>query len=335
MVTIRDVARESGVSVATVSYVLNNGPRPVSPKTRERVVAVMRRLDYHPNAVARSLVRRRTQTLGVVVGHVQPEVVTNNYYAGVLAGIFAGAYQRSYNVVFFTEQGTITQIERHIRTQQPDGVLMIAPDIGLELPARLGHVGIPLGIVGAEGVYTETGALQIDVDNVLGTRLAVEHLLERGHTQVLHMMGTPGQASVQVRREVFEQVMREHGLSITDDRILECTFDPVSDAQLLAQRLAHNPPTAIFAGNDDLALTALQVIKEQGLRIPEDIAVVGFDDGPLAAHVAPGLTTIRQPMRAIGEAIVCGLADQLEGTHPHPEVRLLHFAPELIVRGST
>ena len=335
MATIRDVARESGVSVATVSYVLNNGPRPVSAKTRERVAATIQRLDYHPNAAARSLVRRRTQTLGVVVGHVQPEVVTNGYYAGILSGIFSAAYQRHYNIVFFTEQGATPQVESHIRTQRPDGVLMISPDSGLELPQRLTRAGIPVGIVGSEGEYSSTGALQLDVDNVQGARLAVEHLLERGHRKIIHLTGDPNQPSARVRREVFEAVLKEQGIQVAPEDILCCNFDPAHDALLLLQRVAQEPrPTAIFAGNDDLGLTALRALKERQLRIPDDVAVIGFDDAPLAAYITPGLTTIYQPMRAIGEAIVHRLADQIEGNYNLSE-SVQHFAPRLVVRGST
>ena len=342
MATIRDVAKESGVSVATVSYVLNNGPRPVRAETRERVVSTMRRLNYHPNAVARSLVRQRTHVMGILVGDAQSEIVTNYYYAGILAGVFAGARLRGYNITFFTAAATDQGIEHHIRAQRPDAMLVIAPQLGQDLPKRLKSVGIPLGVVGADECYVDSAAVCLDVDNVAGMQLGMQHLRERGHQpgSIAFALGDPNQESTRIRRTVYEQTLRDWGAEPQEQDIIAHSFySNIVYAAVRARLELPHPPTAIFAGNDGIALAAMQAIRDSGRRVPEDVAVIGYDDWPIAAHITPGLTTIQQPMHDIGEAVVFALADRLE---ENLEDKVLstksmvkRFMPSLIVRGST
>ena len=325
------------MSVATVSYVLNNGPRSVRPETRERVVSTMRRLNYHPNAVARSLVRKRTHVMGILVGDEQSEIVTNNYYAGILAGVFAGARQRSYNITFFTAAETDKDIEHLIRAQRPDAMLMIAPRLGQDLPRRLKSVGIPLGVVGAGESYHEAATICVDVDNVAGMRLAMQHLWERGHRKIVYAIGNPNQESTQIRRTVFEEVLREWGIEPREQDFIAHSFHAEVAYTAIQQRLEQLPtPTAIVAGNDGIAQAALQAIRDSGRRVPEDVAVIGYDDWPVASSMMPGLTTIQQPMHEIGEAVVQSLANLIENKKSLTEaIHLQRFSPTLIVRGST
>lgn len=332
MATIRDVARESGVSVATVSYVLNDGPRPVSPHTRERVLAVMKSLDYHPNAIARSLVRRRTQTLGVLLGPVQPEVVTNNYYAGILSGVFAGATHRGYNILFFTAGTDETQI----RAQKPDGVLMISPSLGEELPHRLARARVPLAVIGSGDAYKGEGVLCLDVDHAAGIQQALCHLRERGYARIVHLMGSDNIESMRARRACYEKQMAQWGLPV---ELFGGSFEQDEMRQEIAAWLrAQSAPVALIAGNDDLALWTLQVAQELGKRIPKDLAVVGFDDCPLAPYTQPALTTVRQPMRRIGERAVEVLVDKIEAsaatTTATEPLQGTYFKPTLVIRES-
>jgi DNA-binding LacI/PurR family transcriptional regulator len=336
MVTIRDVARESGVSVATVSYVLNNGPRPVRAETRERVVSTMRRLNYHPNAVARSLVRQRTQVIGILVGDEQSEIVTNNYYAGILAGVFSGARQRDYNVTFFTADRTGEKIEHQIRAQRPDAMLMIAPRSEQDLPKRLKSVGMPLGVVGCGETFREIAVVSLDVDNGAGMQLGMQHLWERGHRHIAYAMGEQTQESARARRGFYEAFLCAQGVSLDARDVIAHSFYSDVVYQATRKRLERLPtPTAIIAGNDGIALAVLQAVRDSGRRVPEDIAVLGYDDWPMATYVTPGLTTIRQPMHEIGEAVVVALADHLEGKELAAEPIVRWFAPTLVVRGST
>lgn len=331
MATIRDVAKESGVSVATVSYVLNNGPRPVSASARQRVTAAVQRLNYHPNSVARSLVRRRTYCLGVLLGAVEPEVVTNAYYAGVFAGIFAQAQMMGYDIRILTSQMGKTGSEHQIRAQQHDGVLCLAPPQGDDLPLRLRAAGVPVVTV-ASASYE--GITCIDVDNPVGTRLAMEHLMQLGHRRVAYLMSSVTVDSALQRRQTYEDVLREWGIEPLAEDIIgrEVSWDGAYQA--MRERLQQPAiPTAVFAFNDGLAMQAIRAIRDEGLCMPEEVSVVGYDDAPLSAYLAPGLTTVRQPLQEIGQKGVKKLVQLIEGQIEPGSAHL--FAPELIVRGST
>jgi len=332
MATIRDVARESGVSVATVSYVLNNGPRAVSPAARQRVTEAMARLNYHPNSVARSLVRRRTHCLGVLLGAVEPEVVTNNYYAGVLSGIFAQARASGYDLRILTSHYVEAGEEHHLRAQQLDGAIVLVPLQGNDIASRLDAVGVPAVVVGAS--LGSQQPLTVDVDNALGTRLAMEHLLALGHRRIVYLMGSPQQSSVQQRRCAFEAILREWGIAPETQLTIGGDFNSaVAYAEIVRCLAQPQPPTAVFAGNDDLALQALKAAHALGLHVPQDLSIIGYDDSVLGPYLTPPLTTVRQPMRQIGEAAVRKLVKQIKGEKLTECVQL--FTPELIVRGST
>lgn len=331
MATIRDVARESGVSVATVSYVLNNGPRPVREDTRERVTATMRRLNFHPNAVARSLVRRSTNCIGVLFGDVEPTVVTNYYVSGVLAGIFAKAQEREYDVRLFTSFKRDGSAEHSLQAQQPDGMIVLAPPTSCRMAERLSVIGVPTVLVSTPEVRDSIPF--VDVDNVLGARLAVEHLIGLGHRRIAHVMGNPSQYSAVVRRDTFEAVLLEHGLVFSEENIVGSSFDQKDVYESVYQALQRpNRPTAFFAANDGLALSTMNAARDSGLRVPEDISVIGHDDFPIAEYLTPALTTIRQPMLDIGISATSMLFDQFENKEIVKEQLL---PPKLIVRGST
>lgn len=332
MATIRDVARESGVSVATVSYVLNNGPRTVSPAARQRVTEAVARLNYHPNTVARSLVRRRTHCIGVLLGAVEPEVVTNNYYAGILSGVFAQARSSGYDLRILTSHHVQPGEEHQLRAQQLDGAIVLVPPIGNDIAVRLETVGVPSVVVGAS--VSADQPLTVDVDNTLGTRLALEHLLKLGHRRIAYLMGAPTQSSVHQRRCAYEAILEEWGIALQPKYLVGGDFDSaVAYAEIELCLSSPEPPTAVFAGNDDLAVQVLKAATLLGLRVPEDLSVVGYDDSLLGPYLSPPLTTVRQPMRRIGEAAVWKLIQRIESSPFEVPVQL--FTPELVVRGST
>ena len=331
MATIRDVAKESGVSVATVSYVLNNGPRPVSASARQRVTAAMQRMNYHPNTVARSLVRGRTHCLGVLLGPVEPEVVTNPYYAGVFSGIFAASQVVGYDIRILTSQMGKDGSEYQIRAQQPDGVLCLVPSQDQKMPPRLEAVGVPVVTIASAPWEGITG---IDVDNQAGARLAMEHLLHLGHRRITYFMGPATVDSAQQRCQTYQQILREWEPVASEQDIVGRDFDWSGAYRAIRERLTQGElPTAFFAFNDTLAMEAIRAIHDAGLRVPQDISVVGYDDAPLAPYLTPALTTVRQPLREIGEAAVKELVRRIEGEAEPGQVHL--FAPELIVRSST
>jgi DNA-binding LacI/PurR family transcriptional regulator len=188
-------------------------------------------------------------------------------------------------------------------------------------------------VVGTGGIYLSENALCIDIDSEAGILLALEHLRSRGYQRIVHLAGTPNIHSVAVRRHSYESQMQQWGMPC---EVIGDSFEAEQVCASIRQWLESAEfPCAILAGNDDLALIALRMIREQGLRIPEDIAIVGFDDCPMAEHCSPSLTTIRQPIREIGEAIVQALVDRIEDKSTVADTVVKRFEPTLIVRGST
>ena len=329
--TIRDVAEACGVSVTTVSVVLNNAPRPVRAEVRERVIEVAKRLDYHPNEVARGLVRQRSNSLGVLFGEVEPGIVGDYYAAGVLSGVVSRAQQTEYDLHLFTWRWTDARLSApRVRAQQPDGVLVLVPTKGSDMPRGLRDVGLPVVCISTPD---DDSTPYVDVDNALGAALAARHLLSLGHSKIAHLSAGPSQRSVEVRRDAFVQAAIEGGGAPPDVRIIGEGFGR-DDAYAAAWALLKEAdrPTAIFATNDPLALQVLHAARDLGIRVPEQLSVVGFDDFPVASLLTPPLTTLRQPLERIGDDAVRLLLRQIEGRTT--ENRRL-VPPELIVRGST
>jgi LacI family transcriptional regulator len=336
MATIRDVAKQSGVSVATVSYVLNDGPRPVRPETRQRVLEVMHRLNYHPNAMARGLVRRRMHTLGVLFGLVEPEIVTNPYAAAVLQGILASAADLGYNITLFPQPWKdAPHSAAAFRDRRNDGVLVVAPVEGSDMVPSLAALGLPLVVVSAPSPVA--GVPSVDVDNALGARLATEHLLSLGHTRIAHLGGDTVHHSVSVRQESFRATLAEVGVPLPPEYLVQGTYDPTYLRTLARNLLAlPKPPTAIFAGNDMIAFAVMEVAREESIAVPEQLSVVGFDDIATASLVTPPLTTIRQPLATLGSRAVRLLAQRVEGSDDAPPVPPQTLeTPTLVVRSTT
>ncbi len=338
MATIRDVAKASGVSVATVSYVLNNGPRPVRPQTRERVLAVMRHLNYHPNAMARGLIRRRMNTVGVLFGQIESAIVTNPYAASVLQGILSAAAELNYNVTLFPKQWVnVRHSAAAIRDRRTDGVLVIAPLDDSDMVPGLAALGVPMVVV--SGLDYDLNVPSFDVDNIAGARLAVEYLLSLGHRRIGHISGSLRFDSARTRRKEFLETLKAAGITVPDEYIVEGDYSGYGDVPEILRRFLAlpDPPTALFAGNDQIALTILNAANAMNIAIPQRISLIGFDDIPLAPMLSPPLTTSRQPLDAMGALAVRKLVNLIEGASvsENPEQLRYLAKPELIIRKTT
>lgn len=334
--TLSDVANSAGVSLYTASVVLN-GARSntrVSEATRRRILESAATLRYHPNAMARGLVHRRMQTLGVFFGVVEPSIIIMNPYAStLLQGVLKVAAESAYRVTIFTEpwQDAATSALR-FRDGRTDGVLVIAPPLDIDLLPGLASLGLSLSVIAAPG--ERYGIPAVDVDNAKGIRLAVEHLIGLEHHRIAHITGNPNMASVPVRRDTFCATMNAAGCPVPDEYLIASRYDGRGVEEALKGLLSlAAPPTAIIAGNDTLAIGALLAARNLGVRIPEDLSIVGFDDAPAGAFLTPPLTTVRQPLLEIGELATRLLIQQIEGETVPVTAHLLE--PELVVRGST
>lgn len=319
----------------TVSVVLN-GSRSntrVSEATRLRIEEVADALGYRPNAIARGLVRRRIQVLGVFTGPVHSATLVSNPYASViLQGVMNGAAESGYDVLLFTRPWNGPASAREFADQRVDGVVLVAPTLGSQIVESLDAHHVP--VVAISYPTDLPGVSTVDVDDAAGARLAVEHLVGLGHRRIAHLTGNSDLASAAIRRAGFVAAMSAAGAPVVGGMIRECAYDGSHAEGALARLMAlPAPPTAIFAGNDTIAIAAGQAARGLGISLPRQLSIVGYDGTPSAEVVRPALTTVAQPLEEIGRAAARLLAARVQGEAVAAEAQLI--APTLVVRDST
>jgi LacI family transcriptional regulator len=336
--TLKDIAREAGVGLVTASTVVNAtcSGRYVAQATRQRVLEVAERLHYSPNVMARGLKRVRLDSIGVTFASLPPDdVLTEPYSVGILRGIVSGAHPEGFNVTLFHKAWRDARRSASgFRGQGIDGFVIAAPPSHSDMVSGLSALGIPLVVLSA--VSDEPGVPAVAVDNARGVRLAVEHLLSLGHRKIAHLLDEVDRYDTRVRRDSFLETTAEAGVAVPPEYLLAGggVCDPAI-YRSLARRLLTLPdrPTAIFAAIDWIALQVLDEARALGIRVPEELSIVGFDDVMAASMTTPPLTTVRQPLVEMGREaarLLMALVDDKpvsEGTH--------WFEPELIARGST
>ncbi|KQO64526.1 LacI family DNA-binding transcriptional regulator [Curtobacterium sp. Leaf261] len=323
--TISDVARTAGVSVPTVSKVMN-GRDGVAPATAARVHEVIEALGYETSLVARSLRRSRTGVIGILVTEFEP------FSTEILTGISAAAIESGYELLAYAglvvgeaRQGWERRSLSRLAGTLIDGAIIVTPT------TLMADTAVP--VVSIDPHTGPEGHAAIDADNVAGARAATDHLLALGHRRIAHVRGRVDLASSEERRQGYRASLAAAG--ITADPALE----PVGGYQTalsaeVARALLSGPdrPTAVFAANDGSALGVLQAARQLGLRVPDDLSVVGFDDVPQALAATPPLTTVSQPLQDLGAQAFGMLLGLLEGREVPNHVRL---PATLVVRGST
>ena len=334
--TISDVARESNVSIATVSYVVNNGPRNVSPETRARVKRAMEELKYHPNSIARALTQKRLNTIGIVFPHPHPNLVADSYFSTLLDGIISVAVKRQQHVMLYTG------LEWHgsdslpaFRDRRVDGFIVIAALVDSDLVPSLVEADIPFVQING-GVYPQR-TVNVDVDNVDAVHQAISHLASLGHRRIAHLGGQANSPSTVPRRQAFIAAMNEHGLPIDYDLILERSYDKEWGCDGMNRLLSLPvPPTAVFAGGDGIAVGAYIACANAGVSIPNEMSIVGFDDALYAGTLNPPLTTVRHPLTEIATMATTLLLDQLlEEPGQAAQNESIKLPAELVLRRST
>jgi LacI family transcriptional regulator len=330
--SVKDVAATAGVSLGTVSNVMNR-PEVVSPHTRERVERAMAELGFVRNESARQLRAGTSRTLAYVMLDG-----TNPFFHDVAQGIELAAEDADLSLFICNSNSRSVREEVHLDRllqQRVQGILITpvnpeAPHLG-ELARR----GVPLVIV--DRVWAGDTSCSVAVDDVLGGRIAAEHLAEQGHERVAFIGGPDSIGQVRERLEGARLMWAELGRPAEDLIHLPTEALTVAEGRTAGERLAGLPvrrrPTAAFCANDLLALGLLQQVIGAGLRVPEDVAIVGFDDIEFAAAAAVPLTSVRQPRQELGRAAAQLVLD--EATNPEHRHRQLLFTPELVARAST
>ncbi len=302
-VTMRQIAETAGVSRTTVSFVLNNVPGiNISDETRQRILETARQLSYIPDSAARSLASGRAGAVALVLRQSAHQVISDAFLAPVVQGVAAAV--KDYGCHVLIEPLDPADINGSygdlVRSRRADGILMSGPRLDDSELARIAAENIPVVMIGQ---LPGSNIPFVDIDNVQCARTAVEHLLSLGHRRIACITNAAlAYTASRDRLEGYRQAIEAAGISYTQSLVRYGDFTDESGERAMADLLERaNPrPTAVFVASDVVALGALNAIRAAGLCIPDDIALVGFDDIPLAQYVDPPLTTIRQPAYAIG-----------------------------------
>lgn len=327
MVTIREVAKEAGVSVATASRALN-GLSNVTSATREKIEAAALRLDYVPHSGARSLTRQRTDTIGVILPDLFGE-----FFSEVLRGIDKVVYGAGMHLLLGNMHGSAeeTQLAMRAMRGRVDGLLVMPPNANAETIGTPANFGMPTVLLNARS--PRGGVPFVAVDDYAGARLVTEHLIDRGARRIVHLAGPSSNRDASERERGFRDVMAER--LGEKGRVLPGNFQEeagrIAAETLLSEGLSVD---AVFAGNDVMAVELMANLREAGAVIGRDVLVAGFDDIPLARYVSPQLTTVHSDIARLGAIGAQLLRRILDGEVLGEDARLT-IAPTLAVRGST
>lgn len=334
-VTSQTVAERAGVSRTTVSFVLNDRDAGIPEETRARVLRAAAELGYVPSAAAQTLASGQTRTLGLVVCHAQ-HLLTDAFLPQVIYGLTQVAKGRGYRTLIepLEDVRAPHAYQELVRAKQIDGLLVLNPRADDRRLPELIDEGFPVVTIGRPpGGHGHS----LDVDNVAAAHLATAHLLGLGHRRIAHVgYGSPRFTTVAERLSGYRAALEEAGAPADDALVAFANYSAESGAAatrtLLARDREAAPFTALFCGNDTVALGAMAALRDAGLRVPDDVAVVGFDDVPLAAYTSPPLTTVRSPLRAMAELAAHRLVDLVEG-RAIAEIAT-QLPTELVVRAS-
>lgn len=329
-ITIKDIAELGKVSKGTVSRVINDEPG-VGEETRKRILKLIKELDYQPNASARGLAVKRSNNIGVIIPHTGNYSMSSAYWPTLLTTITEKAAANDYNILLSTarsEEDVDSAYRSILRGKRVDGLVIGAEQLGDKQLVELMFKDFPFVMVGKG---PDISHYYVDVDNVGGARKMTEHLIGLGHKNIVMLTGPETYPSVRERVDGFKQAMNEAGLNSA--HIYHCQYWTEKAAQICKEIIQKKSGiTAIFAAAGDLVAGVLKVIKEEKIRIPDDLALASFDDHPLYEYFSPGITAVSQPINLLGEAAVDQLFILMEGQAPKEKSIIL--PTEIIIRGS-
>jgi len=327
--TMKDVARLAGVSTSTVSHVINNN-RFVSEGVREKVEQAIRHLNYAPSALARSLKINQTHTIGMLL-----TTSSNPFYAEVVRGVEESCYQRGYSLILCNTAGDEERMNRSLETlmqKRVDGLLIMCTESHLPSADILNrYPSIPTVMMDWAPFEGRGDIIQ---DNaLLGGELATQHLIDSGYTRIACIAGPQDKTPARMRLEGYRNAMTKSGLEILPGYVVNGDFEFQGGYNGMVELLAlETPPEAVFTSNDAMAVGVYHALYQAGMRVPQQMAVMGYDDIELARYLTPPLSTIHQPKDALGELAIDTLIHRL--SDPDASQQTLVLTPELVVRGS-
>ncbi|GGW36368.1 LacI family transcriptional regulator [Streptomyces lucensis JCM 4490] len=337
--TLEEVAARAGVGRGTVSRVINGSPR-VSDATRAAVEAAVAELGYVPNTAARALAANRTDAIALVVPEPETRFFAEPYFSDMLRGVGAGLAETEMQLllIFAGSDRERQRLAQYLAAHRVDGVLLVSVHADDPLPDLLAQLEIPAVISGPRSAG-ET-LTSVDSDNYGGGRSAVEHLLSRGRRRIAHITGRLDVYGAQRRVDGYRDALRDAGHEPDELLIEQGDFTEEGGRRAMTTLLGrHADLDAVFAGSDVMAAGARQVLREQGRRIPEDVALVGYDDSAIARHMDPPLTSVRQPIEEMGRAMIdlllAEVADRRPAASRGLERRQAVLPTELVTRASS
>jgi LacI family transcriptional regulator len=328
-ITIDEIARMAGVSKTTVSRVLNDKPD-VSPETRDKILSLIAEHDFQPNAFAKAISLQKSHTVGLLIPHDAEYIFSNQFFVAVMHGVSTALDHLGYYLLLCYPHGQ--DYVDIFKQKRVEGFLLMSPGaFHANLIESLIRVGAPF--VSTARVAGEPDMVTVDVDNCYGGKLAVEHLLSLGHRRVA-FIGKPTLQSSADRLCGYRDALHQYGIPLDETIVRTADISSVQGGYMAMRLLleASTPPTAVFAASDVMAIGALKAIQESGLRVPQDISLVGFDDIPLVQYTTPPLTTVRQPAFQKGVRAAELLVQALE-SNVLPDSETLDI--ELVIRSST
>lgn len=326
---MKDVARLAGVSTSTVSHVINND-RFVSDGIRQKVNEAIQRLNYVPSALARSLKMNCTQTIGMLV-----TTSNNPFYAEVVRGVERSCYQQGYSLILCNTEGDKLRMENSLETllqKRVDGLLLMCTEsIAPSQAVLTRYPHIPMVMMDWSPLEYHGDIIQ---DNsLLGGEIATQYLIDNGFTDIACIAGPQDKRPAKQRLQGYYNAMQKAGLALRNELIIESDFEFAGGLRAMQTLLSLSQiPQAVFCCNDAMAVGAYQAIYQQGLRVPDDISVMGYDDIDLATYMTPPLSTIHQPKDELGKLAVNQLLYRMENSDA--ENTILVLTPKLIERGS-
>lgn len=333
-VTIKDVARQAGVNPSTVSRVIADNPR-ISAKTKEKVLKVMEEMDFHPNAIARSLASRSTKTIGAIMPHSTEQFFVNPFFTEVMRGIGVSALKRGYNVLFSTGSNSEEEYRatsRLVNEKRVDGLILLTSRTEDKTIETLRKNRFPFVVVGKP--FNMEDVNWVDNDNQEAGYQATEHLIELGHKRIGFIGGEFTYVFMGERFKGYKKALDSYGIKFSKELLSLGEFVEEggynASKKLIEQK---NRPTAIVVADDLMAFGAMRAIKAQGLSIPDDISIIGFNDTPLASYVDPPLSSMQIFVYDLGYNASETLINQLE--EPDGNKKHIIIPTSLKVRRST
>lgn len=333
--TLEEIAKLASVSRSTVSRVINNHPS-VSDEVRERVWQVIEEQDFHPNTAARMLAGRRSRMLGLVIPQALSEIFSDPYFPLLIQGISAACDARQhYLMLSLLQMQSADAYRRIIQGGHLDGLIVASAFLDDSFVQRLQQDDFPFVLIGRQPSRLDINT--VDADNSHGAMMAAQHFARIGYTRIATITGPLNMVASVDRRDGFLAGLRLAGLSISDGQVIEGDFSEQSGYDGMMRLLmlgASQRPQAVFVASDRMAIGALKAARAAGLRVPDDVALIGFDDIPMASAVEPTLTTVRQPIERLGYTAAAVLIDLLAAAEGSGRPQRVVLPTELVIRES-